>query len=451
MLPQHDVLMRRRNPDTTQDLVIPVVLTCNTPDELLISNIKTNSAVKREWLKIEPENQLTAIMCGSGPSLAEHLDQIKELQAQGNIVYAMNGAAKFLHENGVFPDFQIIVDARPKNIDLVYPKAGKHLFGSQVDPSLFERVPTAILWHQEIGSITDILPPHDEDYALIGGASAVGNSAICIAYTLGHRKIHCFGYDSSHRGVSGHAFDQPMNAEEPLTTVRFGGREYICSYTMKSQAHKFQYTAKALEGMGCEVKVFGDGLLPAIWNSPKMAEQEKYQMMWDFDQYRHISPGEEVAQVFVDVVKPDSGAKVCDYGCGTGRGGLAISKLIDCDMVMVDFTWNSRDKEAQHFKFVQADLTMPIPVMARHGYCCDVMEHIAPEDVESVIDNILSSCKDCFFQISTIPDVMGAEIGQQLHLTVEPHSWWKEVLSKHGEVLWEEERDIASLFHVRGK
>jgi hypothetical protein len=106
-------------------------------------------------------------MCGSGPSLADHLDQIKELQAQGNIVYAMNGSAKFLHENGVFPDVQIIVDARVKTADLVYPKAGKHLFASQVDPLCFERAPNAILWHQEIGEITEILPPHDEDYALL--------------------------------------------------------------------------------------------------------------------------------------------------------------------------------------------------------------------------------------------------------------------------------------------
>ena len=79
------------------------------------------------------------------------------------------------------------------------------------------------------------------------------------------------------------------------------------------------------------------------------------------------------------------------------------------------------------------------------------MEHIAPQDVDVVIENILSACKDCFFQISTIPDSMGAEIGQQLHLTVEPHAWWKEKLANYGEILWEEERDIASLFHVRSK
>ena len=79
------------------------------------------------------------------------------------------------------------------------------------------------------------------------------------------------------------------------------------------------------------------------------------------------------------------------------------------------------------------------------------MTPLTQRQKQLIAKNILAACKDCFFQISTIPDMMGAEIGQQLHLTVEPHNWWKDVLSKYGEVLWEKEEDIASLFHVRSK
>ena len=452
MLPEHDLIMRKRNPEATQDLVIPVTLTCNTSDELLIANIKANSTVDKEWLAIEPENDRKAILVGSGPSLADNLDKIKELAEDGTAtIFAMNGAAKFLVENGIIPYYQVIVDAREKTADLIEPKAWKHLFASQVDPKCFQIVPDAILWHQEIGNIVDYLPEYGKDYALIGGASAVGNSALCVAYTLGYRKMYCFGYDSSHRGVEGHAFDQPMNAEEPLTSVRFQGKEYVCSYTMKSQAHKFQYTAKELQNYGCTIEVFGDGLLPAIWNSPKSSEKSKYEKMWEIDQYRHVSPGQNVAQVFVDVVKPENASRIGDFGCGTGRGALEIDKLVNCDLTLIDFTTNSRDAEAQKFRFVEADLTNPIPVMVRHGYCCDVMEHIDPKDVDAVLHNVLSACKDCFFQISTVPDIMGAEIGEQLHLTVEPHAWWKEKLSNHAEILWEKEEDIASLFYVRSK
>ena len=451
MLPTHDLVVRHRNDEATQDLVIPFQLVCNTNDEMLLANIKANSLPERDWLAIQPENELTAILCGSGASLADNLEAIKQLQQGGAVVFAMNGASKFLNDNGIMPYYQVIVDARPQTATLVDQKAWKHLFASQVDPKCFELVPDAIVWHQEIGEITKHLPEYHKDYALVGGGTSVGISAMCIAYTLGFRKIKCFGYDSSHKDNESHAFRQAMNDTEPLTTIRSNGKTYLCSFTMKQQAHKFQETAKALIAAGCEIDVIGEGLLPSIWNGPKMSEQEKYQQMWQIDGYRQVSPGEEVAELFVKVVKPEPNARIGDFGCGTGRGGLAISKLIDCDMTMIDFTTNSRDPEAQGFRFIQADLTQPIPAMVRHGYCCDVMEHIAPQDVDVVIENILSACKDCFFQISTIPDSMGAEIGQQLHLTVEPHAWWKEKLANYGEILWEEERDIASLFHVRSK
>ena len=452
MLPEHDLIMRKRNPDTTQDLVIPIVLTCNTSDDDLIAHVKANSTVDKQWLAIEPKNDLTAILVGSGPSLADNLDKIREISQTGKAtIFALNGAAKFLMANGIIPYYQVIVDAREQTTDLIEPKAWKHLFASQVHPKCFELVPDAILWHQDIGNVVDFLPEYGKDYALIGGMVSVGNSALCLAYTLGFRKMMCFGYDSSHRNAISHSFDQPMNSGEPLTSVRFQGKDYLCSYTMKQQAHTFQQTAKELQNADCTIEVIGEGLLPDIWNSPKSTEKSKYEKMWEIDQYRTISPGENAAKLFVEVVKPQNGARIGDFGCGTGRGALEIDKLINCDLTLIDFTTNSRDPEAQKFRFVEADLTNPIPVMVRHGYCCDVMEHIDPKDVDAVLHNILRACKDCFFQISTVPDIMGAEIGEQLHLTVEPHSWWKEKLSAYGEILWEQEENIASLFYVRSK
>lgn len=452
MLPDHDLVVRHRNNEATQDLVIPFKLVCNTTDEMLLGNIRKNSLPERDWLGIRPENELTAILCASGPSLADHVDEIRQHGYLENVVFAMNGASNFLSKKGIYPDYQVIVDARPQTATLIDPEAIDHLFASQVDPKCFEIMPDAMVWHQEIGNIIDVLPEYHKDYALIGGGTSVGISAMCLAYTMGFRKFKCYGYDSSHRDMNSHAFEQRMNDSEPLTTIRLNGKTYLCSFTMKQQAHKFQETAKALIEAGCEIEVIGDGLLPSIWNGPKMTEQEKYEQMWNIDGYRHVSPGENVAETFMKVVKPEPYSRIGDFGCGTGRGALAIDKLAECaDLTLIDFTENSRDPEAQKYRFIKADLLNPIPAMVRHGYCCDVMEHIAPEDVDEVLKNILAACKDCFFQISTIPDSMGAEIGQQLHLTVKPHAWWKNVLSKHGEILWEQEQDIASLFYISSR
>lgn len=445
-LPISEVMIRHRNKEATQDLIIPVHIICNTPDEVLIDNITKNSRLDKKWLACADEHDGVAILCGSGPSVADFLDEIKDRQKSGGKIFAMNGCAKFLFNHGILPDYQVICDAREENTQLIGP-AREHLFASQCHPSMFEAVPDATLWHLQIGEIERFFPEYKGAYALIGGAASVGNTTTCLAYAMGYRELHIYGYDSSHREAHSHAFDQPMNNGDPTLWTEFNGKKYLSSFTMKLQAEKFQDTARALQQMGTKIHVHGDGLLPDIWNSPKeiITEQDKYTRMWDFQGYRAVSPGEECVDKFINMFRPKG--TLIDFGCGTGRAGMKLSKF--CDVTLMDFTQNSRDEEAQLLPFIQHDLTKVVPIHANYGYCTDVMEHIPTEDVDTVLKNIMSACDNCFFQISTVPDVMGALIGQDLHLTVKPLEWWEQKFISLGyAVLWRDKEDTAALFFV---
>lgn len=445
-LPISEVVIRHRNKEATSDLIIPVHIICNTPDEVLIENIKHNSRLDKKWLACSDEIEELAILCGSGPSIADHLDEIKEKQANGGKVFAMNGCAKFLFDNGILPDYQIICDARPDNVQLIGP-AKEHLFASQCHPSMFEAVPDAILWHLQIGEIERFFPEYQGAYALIGGAASVGNTATCVAYAMGYRKLDIYGYDSSHRDTNGHAFRQTLNDGDPVLWTEFNGKRYLSSFTMKHQAEKFQDTARALQQMGVKINVIGEGLLPDIWNTPKevITEQDKYTRMWDIQGYRAVSPGEECVDTFISVFRPKG--TLIDFGCGTGRAGVKLAQ--NCQVTLMDFTQNSRDEAAQLLPFIQHDLTKKVPIHADYGYCTDVMEHIEPENVDTVLTNIMSACENCFFQISTVPDIMGALIGQDLHLTVKPLEWWEQKFVSLGyAVLWRDKQETAALFFV---
>lgn len=435
------------NLGATAPLVFPVRVVCNTNDDDLVSNITANSRLPLKWVAVEPEHDGVAVLCGSGPSLVDTLPQIRHKYNNGAKVFALNGAARFLAENGILAHYQVIIDARERTAELVGP-AREHLFASQVHPRCFERVPNARLWHLQIKNIESLFPPYEGPYVLIGGAASVGNTATCLAYALGFRELHCYGYDSSHRDNDSHAFRQPMNDDEPCTDVEFQGKRYRCSITMKLQAEKFQETALALKLAGASVHVHGDGLLPAMWNVPRetMSEGEKYNLMWQYDTYRNVSPGEHLVDTFLEVVKPHG--EVIDFGCGTGRAALAMAAK-GLSVTLMDFTVNSRDEAARSLPFVQHDLTLPCPISAPFGFCTDVMEHIPPADVETVLRNVCDAADTVFFQISTVPDELGALIGQDLHLTVKPHAWWREELQKVGEVTFERDLGIASLFVVR--
>lgn len=214
------------------------------------------------------------------------------------------------------------------------------------------------------------------------------------------------------------------------------------------------------------------GFAPTVKIAPPMTEREKYELMWDRDEYRAIAPGEFWAMSFLEHARPERHAEVIDFGCGTGRGALMLALVGMLKVTMVDFARNCLDPEvaqacetqASRIRFVQADLTKTIGVNAAYGYCCDVMEHIPTEDVDTVLQNILISANHCFFTISTVQDHCGEMIGEHLHMTVQPMSWWIEKIRTHGAVIhwtreledvcmiycssWHEASDIIKIGHV---
>lgn len=431
VLPYSNLQLKHQNPGAEFPLILPVHVICNTSDEQLFENIRINSRRPNEWLRPQPAHDRVALLCGSGPSLADHVDAIRHRQHHGAVVFAMNGSAKFLYDRGIVPDVQVIIDAREETASLVGP-AVTHLFASQVHPKCFEKAPGALLWHLQIEGIDDHIPDPGENILFIGGAASVGNTATCLAYALGYRNLHIYGYDSSHREGKGHAFHQKMNDGDPCASVTFCGKEYICSLTMKLQAEKFQETGRLLQQAGCHIEVHGDGLLPDMWNTPKeqISEQEKYERMWAVKGYREYSPGEEAVEDFLNSID-EHRTDLLDIGCGTGRAGVKL-KEAGFDVTLMDFTENSRDYQALPLPFVQHDITQPFPIKADYGFCTDVMEHIPTVAVRDVLRHIFDAVKICWFQISTRPDHFGAVINQDLHLTVQPKDWWIEQITKAG-------------------
>jgi len=121
---------------------------------------------------------------------------------------------------------------------------------------------------------------------------------------------------------------------------------------------------------------------------------------------------------------------------------------------MLDFSDNCMDTEvkaklSERMTFEVQDLTRPINGLSRFGLCTDVMEHIPPDDIDTVLRNIVLSCRHCYFQISCVPDVMGSLIGEQLHLTVQPYAWWLEKFRELGcNIHFSQDLGEACIFYV---
>ena len=186
-------------------------------------------------------------------------------------------------------------------------------------------------------------------------------------------------------------------------------------------------------------------------------EKDLYKMMWDRPEYRVVAPGEHIAHEFLRQAKPPKGASVLDLGCGTGRGSLNLAFFGGLDVTMVDFADNCLDEDIRPMletqkhamRFVEADLSEPLPVKAAYGFCTDVMEHIRPHHVDKVLDNCLAACQHVFFQIATEDDIMGKVVGHKLHLSVHPYEWWlKKFIDRDCIIHWSKEAPGYCLFYV---
>lgn len=450
--PKHEVYTKEIwNPGATMPLRIPLLVWSNTSDEELARNIAANTALDLKWLCAVDAHDRPAVLVGGGPSAADHLWDIRELQAQGATVFAMNAASQWLRTHGIEPDYQVICDAKEETATLVDPQARYRLFASQCHPKTIDgMIDGDRLWHLAIEGVENHFPPHKVargGYALIGGGAAVGNSAACVAFAMGHRTLHLFGYDSCHRGDASHAYPQPMNDWIPTVETEWAGRKFTASVAMKAQAEKFQLTGQALQQEGCTLHIYGDGLLQTMWRArgEELTERDKYRTMWRFDSYRRESPGERLVDLFMNTVKPDG--MVIDFGCGTGRAGVALAGR-GLEVLLQDFADNCRDHEALPLPFLEWDLTKPNPARAPYGMCTDVLEHIPEGDVDKVLDNLIEATPRLFLSIGTTEDLCGALIEQTLHHTVRPHAWWREKLAQRGRVVFEHDGLAQSIFYI---
>jgi hypothetical protein len=196
----------------------------------------------------------------------------------------------------------------------------------------------------------------------------------------------------------------------------------------------------------------------AIAIGPGNPEAAKYGRLWTMPEYRQVAPGETWALTFIQQARPARGAEVIDFGCGTGRGAVHLAVLGDLRVTMVDFVNNCLDPDVvaalatqPAFRFVKADLERgPLP-HAAYGYCTDVLEHIPPDKVELVLNNILTAAQHVFFSISTEPDQLGRLIGEPLHLTVQPYGWWLEHFRRRNcHIHWTKQLPDTALFYVTG-
>jgi len=250
------------------DDTIPVV--CNVGDFEILANTRLSCLRNLPWLQMAEPHLDTVLIVGGGPSVKAFLPTIKALRESGAKVFAMNGTMKLLNDAGCGVDYFILLDARPESVKfLTNGEASEYLIASQCPPEAFDAASSkaVTLWHPNYEGIPEIAG--DRDCVFIGGGSSVGLQSMSIAYAMGFRDIHLYGFDSSYTDGSGHAYAQPLNDADAPEEYTVNGQKFMATSWMVRQAMEFQTAARQLADGDAIVVVHGTGLLPTV--AAKMA------------------------------------------------------------------------------------------------------------------------------------------------------------------------------------
>ena len=129
---------------------------------------------------------------------------------------------------------------------------------------------------------------------------------------------------------------------------------------------------------------------------------------------------------------------ILDYGCANGKFKVYMNK------------------KKPEFTVYEYDPGIPekdnLPSPADFLVCCDVMEHIEPDYLDSVMNHLKGlTIKGGFFNISTKEAITILSDGSNAHKIVETGEWWIELFKKYFDVFDVEIKRFETNFKVLPK
>jgi hypothetical protein len=126
------------------------------------------------------------------------------------------------------------------------------------------------------------------------------------------------------------------------------------------------------------------------------------------------SASQEYAKLVAGVMTTMGTDELLDYGAGKGRLGAALEKMLD------------RELDLHHYDPAIPEWSEP-PAPCRLVACIDVLEHIEPELIDNVLDDLQRVTIGLgIFSVHMGPALKTLADGRNAHLIQQPAEWWRQ-------------------------
>ena len=333
------------------------------------------------------------------------------------------------------PTWHVEVDPRSHKVDLIGQphKDVEYLIASTCHPAVFDHLEgyKVTLWHVFDNEADGLRTLPRGEWALTGGCG-VGLRAMTIARFFGFQEQHIFGMDGSSGPSGKHAAPHPSQAKSNHIT-EYMGKTYDTTPAFLEAARMTFHELNMMPDV--RATFYGEGLVQDMakyyvpapigqgkaligFNKPDLISAE----MLDLNRRLHkenlaygVGGGKEAPTVLklAEQLKTKS---ILDYGCGKGY----LAKAIPFPIWEYDPAIPGKEGSPR-----SADLVV----------CADVLEHIEPDKLNLVLDDLRRCIRQVgYFVIHSGPAVKVYADGRNTHLIQKPQAWWEKKLGKFFEV-----------------
>lgn len=242
-------------------------------------HIADNTQAMSEWVQSYQAHERHALLVSAGPTLKDFLPEIRKRQAEGAVIFTVKHAFPILKAAGITPDYTVLLDPRPVEgvsthgvvrTDL-FAEAGPEdtfLLATMTHPSVRQylegRDCKLVGWHAQTGGTTEADLPEFKKGLAIGGGTCAATRLQTIAFVMGFRRLHFFGYDFFYpKGTDA------SRIKQSLMTIRIGelDQEFVTTGELVAAMQDLGVWNKWMLDNRLSVWWYGDGCGAAIWNT----------------------------------------------------------------------------------------------------------------------------------------------------------------------------------------
>jgi hypothetical protein len=280
----------------------------------ICANIRENMSQIRSWATITSSTDDDIVICSAGPSLADHIEEIRERQKNGAKVIAVKHAIDTLKLHNIKPWAVVLLDPRAHvegfvkapDPDVVY------FVASMCDPSVVSTLNEnrcKVIGYHALVNAGELKLMVSADLPVSGGSATATRAIGLFSDMFGYKNFHLYGYDLCYH-LKPDMTKVNDQGQQQYMEINIGAHSYGNKYVTRTFWTEGQFLAQSNElknlykdRKDLNIAIYGDGM--AGWLYKHHLALKKYQAEYRerLDQKRQFTPN---LQEYVNAVTTGS-------------------------------------------------------------------------------------------------------------------------------------------------